>query len=172
MSDPLDLLLYLGSDATDGYGPRPIPSAIDEKVADLITSIKAMGATSRDATLSIMDERHGLVLIAFAERMSSLAVRTKRDDLLASAFVAIAIATRLINFKEILPVMSLLYKSASKLGADVKLAFRECGSVLGGKTFSNLFSDFLNRADEDRSIEAMGYEEGSDADGFRYTRTW
>jgi hypothetical protein len=171
MSDTVDLLLYLASDVTDGYGPRPIPSSIDEKVSELIASFEAMDAIGRRAALSIMEQRHGFVLIAFAERMSSLSVRTKRQDLIVSALSALAIAAKLVYFKEAMPVMSLLYRSVQKLGQNPRCILSNLGS-LADQQFSEFVNNFLKRSEEDRSIEAMGYEETSDADGFRYSRTW
>jgi hypothetical protein len=165
------ILLYLASDATDGYGLSPIPSPIDEKVRNLVASFEAMDITSRQVTLSNMDERHGFVLIAFAERMSSLAVRTKNVDLIAEALSALAISARLVYFKEVMPVVSLLYRSAQNLGIDPRRPLSDPFCV-GDEGFSEFVNKFPDRSHEDRSIEAMGYEENSDGDGFLYKRTW
>jgi hypothetical protein len=118
MSEIADQLLSLASDITDGYGPRPIPCCIDETVSDLVDSLETMDASTRQATLSNMEERHGFVLIAFAERMASLAVRTNQQRVIVIGLSALAIAAKLVYFKEVMPVLSLLYQSAQTLGLE------------------------------------------------------
>jgi len=171
MSDTMDLLLYLASDATDGYGRQPIPSSIDDKVRELMTSLEAMDTQARHTTLSIMEVRHGFVLLAYAERMASLSVRTKKKELIVSALSALAIGAKLVYFKEAMPVMSLLYRSIEKLDLNPQNILFSPGSF-ADQQFSEFAKGFLSRSDEDRSIEAMGYVENSDSDGFCYHRTW
>jgi hypothetical protein len=118
-----------------------------------------------------MAERHGFVLVAFAERMASYAVRKQQPDLIAQSLSALAIAVKLVYIKEVLPVVSLLYRSVHKLDLDAHDVFANKGGYRN-EMLDKFLDDFLCRSETDRSIEAMGYFEGNDQDGFRYKRTW
>ena len=166
-----EVLRRLGSDYTHGYGPAPIPSIIDSEVSELVALLVAANGPERHDVLCRMAEVHGFVLVAFAERMASYAVRRQEPGLIARSLSALAIAVDLLYVKEALPVVSLLYRSIQKLGLDPRDVFADNGGY-GNAVLDRFLGDFLRRSDEDRTVEAMGYVEGSDPDGFRYKRTW
>lgn len=165
----IKILKKLDSEYVHGYGPSQIPNKIDGEVEQLIDGILEM----IDATKNLEDlsQTHGMVLLAYAERMASLAVRENRVDTLLKGMEALRIASSLVYEKELLLILALLYNSASKLGAD----WSELIDVLSGfeeKRFKTFCESFLTRSIADRSIQAMGYKEGKDEGGFRYVRTW
>ena len=166
-----ELLERLGSEYTHGYGPSPIPSGIDAEVDDVITSFIKMDERGRNEILSQMKEAHGFVFVAFAERMASCAVRERRSHLIERGLSALAIAVNLVYYKETLPAVSLLYHSASQLGLGTR-EFLASSDFLRNDVLNGFITDFLDRTEEDRGIEAMGYVEDEDRDGFRYRRTW
>jgi hypothetical protein len=166
-----NVLQRLGSEYTHGYGPAAIPSAIGDEVAEVIASLVASDAAGRRAIMRQMTEVHGFVLIAFAERMASRAVRENEPDFIAKGLSALAIAAGLVYIKEALPVVSLLLRSIDKLGLDARSVFRRA-SGFGNNELDRFLEEFPHRSKEDRSIEAMGYVEAEDLDGFRYKRTW
>jgi hypothetical protein len=171
MNQIKDLLVFLGSKKTHGYGPRPIPDAIDQKVRELVTYLGDADPSTRNAIFSMMSEHHGLVLLAFAERMASLAVRTRNLQFIREGLEALAYGIRLVDDREVLMVLSLLYRSSIHLDLDAAGFF--AGTIgLGGEMFDSFLLSFPRRNEEDRSIGAMGYIESRDQDGFRYRRTW
>jgi hypothetical protein len=166
-----ELLKRLGSEYTFGYGPTPIPSAIDEEVVCLLNLVLGLAPAQHELVLKKMTEDHGFVFLAYAERMASQIVREQQPTSLCPAMTAIALAIQLIYVKEALPVISLLFHSIEKLGS------RACEQILSASPLKNealheYLDEFTRRAADDRSIEAMGYVEGRDSDGFRYIRTW
>jgi len=165
-----DTLLRLGSEYSHGYGPSLLPGKIDEEVESLVDAIAADGG-EQSAIVLKMSETHGLVLLAYAERMASLAVRRGENAMLEKSMAALRIASALTYVKEALPVLCLLSNSAKKLGVDVNKFFALTTINLKGE-LKPYIEAFSNRSDEDRSIEAMGYIEGEDEQGFRYLRTW
>jgi hypothetical protein len=166
-----DVLISLASDRTDGYGRRPIPDAVDAEIRGLVRYLSDADPVTRDALLSMMTERHGFVLLAFAERMASLAVRSWNPEFVREGLEALAFGTRLVYFKEAVSILSLLYRSLTKLGVNATAFF--AGAVgLGDELFDSLVRAFPSRDEQDRAIEAMGYTEGLDQDGFRYARAW
>lgn len=166
-----DVLRRLGTEYAHGYGPAPIPCVIDEEVSDIVDFFYASDADDRQAMLAKMIAAHGFVLIAFAERMAARAIRENRPELITHGLAALRISANLVYFKEALPVVSLLYRSIQKLGLDARTVF---GGAYGSEAddLGKVLDEFLCRSDEDRGIEAMGYIEGTDQDGFRYQRAW
>lgn len=166
-----DILISLASDRTNGYGPRPIPDEVDEDVRMLVGYLGDAAPASRDALLSLMTERHGFVFLAFAERMAALAVRSGNPQFVCEGLDAVVLGSRLIYFKEALPALSLLYRSLTSLNLDAAGFF--AGAVSSGdEPFDSLVRGFPARDENDRDIEAMGYIESRDQNGFRYARTW
>jgi len=166
-----DVLMLLASDSTNCYGPRPIPDAIDDDVRDLLRSIEDSTPETREALVSVMTERHGFVLLAFAERMASHAVRTHDTQFIRQGLQAAAIGSQSVYFKESVPALCLLYQSAVKLGCSGEILLGEVDCP-ESPLFETMLHAFPMRTEEDRSIESMGYIESFDHDGFRYHRTW
>ena len=166
-----DVLTTLASSKTDGYGPRPIPDPIDDDVRNLIDYARGSDPETRNALVSLMAERHGFVLLAFSERMASLGVRTGEARFVREGLEAAALGSHLVYYKEAVPALSLHYRTLMKLNVDPAKFFDGIAG-LGGWQFDSLLKDFLKRSEQDRTIEAMGYSEGKDQDGFRYVRTW
>lgn len=166
-----DALISLASDRTHGYGRRPIPDAVDSEVRGLVNGLRDADPGTRDALLSLMTEHHGSVLLAFAERMASLAVRSRDPQFLRDGLGALAFGSRLVDSREAVLILSLVYRSLEKLGMDATGLF--AGAIgLGDESFDACVRAFPSRDKKDRAIKAMGYTEGRDRDGFRYSRTW
>ena len=72
--------------------------------------------------------------------------------------------------REVLPALALLYRAAEMIGHDPHLEFARANELTDDRAGGLV--DFLRRAPEDRTIQAMGYEEGDDKRGFRFLRTW
>lgn len=103
--------------------------------------------------------------------MAALAVREARPDLVDIGLTATAIAATLLYIKEALPVVSLLYRSAEKLGLDPRATFAKV-TTFGNRQFDEFVRHFPERSEADRSIAAMGYVEREGRDGFLYERSW
>lgn len=171
MRSPKDVIEFLGSSQTNGYGPMPIPVGIDDDIHDILLPFFRNGQGNGNAWTSHITERHGFVLMAYAERMASRAIRESRKDLLFESLSALALATPVVYIKEAIPIVGLILHSAHKLGVspqDLLMDRKRIPSMV----VDNLIMEYEERQEEDRSIEAMGYIEGVDADGFRYVRTW
>ncbi len=171
MSEFDAVLVLLGSAHTEGYGNTPIPFAIDDGVRSLVTSLVALDATERHAAVSRMTEKHGFVLLTYAERMAVLAVRNKNPGYLADGLAATAIAAMLVYLKETFSIVSLLFRSAEKLGLDLESTSANV-ATFGNKDFDEFIQHFPKRSQADRKIEAMGYVERDGQEGFLYERTW
>lgn len=163
MTEPAALeILEVGRNA--GYGPLPIPTSRDGEISELLR------ASEISELAGLVTRDHFDVLRSYAERMASQAVRLKDPGTLALGLTALGLAG-LGGSRDALAVLPLFHHAAKTIGVVPGGIFRAVASAIGGEAGSVLES-FLDRTEEDRSLEAMGYRVGRDAGGFRYERTW
>ena len=152
-----------------GYGRKELPSPRDGEIRELLVS--TADSVQFEQVMLLMPRGADGVLAAFAERAASIAVRHQDERELRAGLLAAALALALTDEpREVLPVLALLYRAAEMIGHDPRLEFSSANALTGGKATGLV--DFLQRSPEDRSIQAMGYEEGDDKQGFRFLRAW
>jgi hypothetical protein len=163
------LLALLKTALESAYYQQAIPSEIDEVISNMLTSL----STSDQAELKLIadgvDGDEARVLGLFAERMASLAVRENSIEPVKQGLLALLLYARTEDPRDVLLVLSLLHDAVIKTFGTPKSVFAEASCVVGD---TGLLSDFLNRSNEDKSIDAMGYKESKNEEGFLYVRTW
>lgn len=142
-----------------------LPTSRDAEIAALVESlVAAPGGAPRPSHL----QRR--VLLAYAERMASLARRESSAHHLRSGLAAVAITPDDDDVRDAIPVQALLWRSAEVLGLDPAAEFRRVADEVGDQAG---FVEFTTRGADDRSLDAMGYLEVEDAElGFSYERNW
>lgn len=163
------LLEILRHALASAYYKHPIPSEIDKNITEALTSLGKCDEKQLNVIAGQVTGDNSRVLGLYAERMASLAVRERNPDRLRQGLLGLLIYSRAEDSRDVLLVLSLLHDAAVRLGKDPKEIFDEVGSIAGG---ADLLRDFLARNEEDKSIDAMGYEETMSEDGFLYKRTW
>jgi len=158
----------LGSDQAIGYGPRPLPDPLDEKIRHLIEARERAGRLPDLA--GALSLRQARVLLAFAERMASLAVRSADPAVLRQGLLAWSVGAPAEDPRDAVLILPLLWSAAEKLRLDPAAEFRAAAGRAPAS--SPGLESFASRSPENRRIEAMGYVESADAGGFRYQRTW
>jgi hypothetical protein len=156
--DPEDNVAYL---------PKPIPTVRDGEIANLLSGSIAEQSLAR--LQRRITDGHAAVLRAFAERMASAAVRTGSMEQLRFGLVALLLGIGRGDSRDGWAILPLFYDALLKLHED-PLAFMGSIRQVVGDSVAVPFAKFLSRSD--KTLEAMGYREGADADGFRYVRTW
>lgn len=149
----------------------PIPSAYDLKISDLVKAYVNASFEEREFIQSVFLNRYSSTFFFFSERMACLAVRIKSEQCLFEGLIAHAIEGGKIDWRDNILVISLLYHSAMKIGADPVTLFNMAAEFAEGE-IKEIIKNFPNRAPEDRTIEAMGYVESENEQGFCYKRTW
>jgi len=151
------------------YGKQALPSERDRQIRDLLVRV---GDQRAFGELTGLVPRGGWsVLNVFAERVASLAVRHQDAHELRVGLLAAAAAYLLTDdFREVMPTLALLYRAAELTGHDPDSEFFTTNELCGGQEGPLL--DFLRRAPADKTIAVMGFKEGEDQHGFRFTRNW
>lgn len=154
-----------------GYGLQPIPSEVDHEITDLINVFIQANPANREMILSKFDEEHAFTFIAYSERMAALAVRQQSSQIILKGLIALIIDGFKYNPLESLTILSLHYHSAEKIGVNPASLFDEAAKYADDKV-ATMISRFITRSPEDKSLEAMGYEEMQASNGFKYQRNW
>ena len=154
-----------------GYGPLPLPAPRDAEIARLLDVFTQASPEQRGQLLSRLTREHSPTLLAFAERMASLAVREREPRRIFLGLLALVVESFASDYRENAMILSLHYDAAGRIGADPARLFEEAASYARPEV-ARALRRFLARSPEDQSIAAMGYQEGREPDGFRYQRNW
>ncbi|MFG2055215.1 hypothetical protein ACGFI9_14410 [Micromonospora sp. NPDC048930] len=151
------------------YGREELPSPKDHRIRELLAA-----AASRATFTEVRDclpPKADQVLGAFAERAASLAVRERSmDDLRTGLFAAALAQAASADERDVLPALALLYRAAERIGAEPAVEFASAAERYGRGADS--LARFIRRAPEDRTPEAMGFEEVNDGKDFTFVCTW
>jgi len=164
-------LLAVREQDSIGYGGRALPCELDSSISALLNAFIAATPLERQRLGLQVDDTLSRLLIVFAERMASLAVRLVSRANLFLGLVALAAEGWKADPRDDLTVLSLLHDAAVRIGSDPRENFQEVVPYTT-KAIADALERFLTRSAQDKSIEAMGYRAGVRIDGFRYERTW
>jgi catechol 2,3-dioxygenase-like lactoylglutathione lyase family enzyme len=155
-----------------GYVDAAIPSARDLQITAYLEGIERGGATVAERAARLLGPPYTGTLVAYAERMASLTVRTEGDRPARLGALALALAWgRAPDVRAVIPVLGLLYDGIRRAGGEPARTFREVADLCPGEA-APVLRDFLTRPDLDEIAEEMGFAARRDRDGFRYRRTW
>ena len=170
IKNTLNSLLALLKMALDSaYYQQAIPSEVDERISNILASLSTSDSVGLELIADGVAGDEARVLGLFAERMASLAVRENSIEPVKQGLLALLLYARTEDPRDVLLVLSLLHDAVIKTSGTPKSVFAEISSIIGDAGFLN---DFLNRSDEDKSIDSMGYKESKNEEGFLYVRIW
>jgi hypothetical protein len=168
MSDEVNLDL-LKPEVNTGYLPQPIPATRDGEIGMLLSRVLEAKCLARFNQM--IEDGHAVVLRAFAERMASSAVRNLDVANLRLGLIALLLSWHGPDSREALTVFPIFLDAISRLNLDLTSFVASIRQTVGDQLIDPLI-EFLKRTEVNKSLEAMGYAEGADDDGFRYVRNW
>lgn len=176
MQDLLSLLVELEQvlrpENSAAYNQHsPIPCAFDLKISELIGAYIHCSAEERYFIRDTFSDKYSSTFLFFSQRMACLAVREQSETYLFEGLIAHAIEAGKFDERENMLVLSLVYHSAVKIGADPAFLFKRAADFAVAP-IAEIIRKFPDRTPEARSIQAMGYEEVGEAEDFRYQRNW
>lgn len=155
-----------------GYADAGIPSARDAEIARFVDGLAAATNEDREVAAERLDSTTTRVFITFAERAATLAVRRQEAGWVLRGLLALSLVWRhAVDVRPAIPVLGLLYDAAGRAGGLATDIFQRAAELAPGDV-SPLFHDFLTRGDLDDILDEMGYQVGTDGQGFRYRRLW
>lgn len=162
---------YLQDENNQGYVLLPIPSPRDAEITSLLREWAAMDEPSRSAALAQISDAQRWTLLGYSERMASLGVRDRKRERIVLGLLALGLDGWHDDWRDNAVLICLHYDAARRIGLLPEHLFEEAAKLLPEKPAEAVRS-FLRRTDGEKSLEAMGYIAATDADGFRYQRTW
>lgn len=154
-----------------GYGQQPLPHPRDFQISELLEAWMKLDAAARQTFLEGISAEKRPTLMVYAERMASMAVREGDQSMVVRGLLALSLNVQPDDRRGVDALLSLHYDAARRLAVEPSLLFEKTASLLPVSS-ENILRSFLRRKPKDQSLEAMGYQAGEDADGFRYRRTW
>jgi hypothetical protein len=154
----------------NGYGVQSIPSPLDAKFQRLVGVFSRLSPAERERvyTLSPIPP---FALLAFSERMASLAVRERSQTELFLGLMGLVLEGFRHDPRESMLILALHNDAAARIGADTTKVFAEA-SVYAPMDVARQLTNFVLRNPEKKSIVAMGYDTVGESSTFRYKRTW
>lgn len=153
------------------YSFRPIPDELDVIIGDFVRRFMQATLPERKRISDAVPLREGALLYCFAGRMATLGVREQSRQRLLEGLIALIIEGYKEDFRDNIIRLGPLYDAALKIGADPQVLFEEAAAYLSNAPARDI-AEFPQREPEDKTLKAMGYKESSDADGFKYERTF
>jgi len=162
---------WLKAENNKGFGALPIPQPRDAAITQLLQAWMVLDEPTRKTAAENILEEQRFTLLGYSERMASLAVRKHDQELIILGLLALGVDGWRDDWRDNAAIITLHYDAVKKLGASPESTFEKAAILLPAKS-ANALRSFLRRSAEDKKLEAMGYVAGTDADGFRYKRTW
>jgi hypothetical protein len=162
---------WLSTSNNEGYGLLPLPTGRDEEISALIRQWMTLNVAERRETPCSIGDEQRTTLLAYSERMASLAVRKSDGELILLGLLALGLDGWRTDWRDNVLLLCLHFDACQKIGIEANDIFKHASTLLPSNVGSALTA-FLNRSPEDQSLDVMGYKESSDSDGFRYARTW
>lgn len=138
--------------AETGYAPRRIPGDHDAEIADLMSRVQTAEEFSRIA--QDLDLATGRILLAFAARTASYAVRVQDATWIRYGLMAAQLDLTQDDPREILVIYSILYRGLELLKVDPVGTFTEVARQATPE-IGNVTVGFAQRDEQDKSIAAM-----------------
>lgn len=158
-----------GTSATDYWGCR-LPSPSDARISEVCNLYMNANLTQRELLSSSLSQAAVFNLGAFSTRMAMLSVRQRSETLLLYGLVALIMELDwpdLPDVREVLMDLSIIYYSAAKL--DCAEALFQQAVQYAVRPFSrDIVLGYLKRTQENKRIEAMGWQEIAGPNGLIY----
>lgn len=142
-----------------GYWFEQLPSVHDISVALLCRIYLDSSDEQRKTLVSCLDERAVSVCLGFADRMAMLGAREKSEAMLLGGLVATVLVSDLLDPREVLIVLSILYNSSMRLGLDVLRLFGAAAELTISEPSRSILLGYLQSDGAGRDITLLGYHE-------------
>jgi hypothetical protein len=135
----------------------------------LIDAFVSSDPAGREQIAQRVEKSFAFAFSGYAHHAAIESIRRNDPSLLKRGLLALAIENGKIDWRDSLPWIALLYHSACKMGVDFTRLVHEVREV-ASQPFAGVVLGFLNRDEEHRTIESVGFRESGDGPPFDYVR--
>lgn len=149
------------------YVHRELPPEIDESIEWLIDVFASAGPKEREEIMERVEFPFAFIFQRFAHRAAEKAIRRIDPGLLSRGLIALVIPSAKEDWRDTLPYLALIYRSACKMSTNPSELFHETAQI-ASPPFRRLLEGFLGRDEVDRTIESFHWKETGEGDTFAY----
>ncbi len=146
-------------------GPKDYTKLFDA-VVPMIEAFATANSTDRASLASKLNLDARGILRTFASSMPVLAVRRQSPELIAQGLTALAILSKIDDYRDLTFYLCALHHSARKLGVNTAKLFADVATLTPSLSFQAEMRGFPSRPPESRDLAAFRFRETSAADGF------
>jgi hypothetical protein len=146
---------------------RELPPEAIESIERLIDTFISADPMEREDIVERVEFPFAFVFQRYALLAAVGAIRRNDPGLLSRGLIALAISTAKTDWRDVLPLLALIYRSAVKLNLSPLKLFHEAGQV-ALPSFRQLLDDFCARDEGARTIEFFHYKEVGEGANFAY----
>lgn len=122
--------IWLKAENNRGYGALPIPQPPDDKITKLLRAWATLALSARSAASTRVLDEQRFTLLAYSERMASLAVRTGDIEKIFLGLLAVGVDGWRGDWRNNIILLSLHYDAAQKLSRAAEPVFEKAASLL------------------------------------------
>lgn len=165
-----DLVAQMAARSRVGYDQH-LPGSLDALFRQVAQEMRLGTAEEVAGMVAAVPDRSGPFVLGFSDRMSTWAIRARDPGLLSCAMMAHVLEDVRTDARENILRLAVVWHAAECLEENPDGIFRNA-AALGSARASRTILEFLQRAPEMRSIEAMGIERHDGPEGalFRMVR--
>lgn len=149
------------------YVHRELSPEVDESIEQLIDVFAGAGPKEREEIMERVEFPFAFIFQRYARRAAEKAIRQINPGLLSRGLIALAIPSAKEDWRDTLPYLAFIYRSACKLNVDPSKLFHETGQI-ALPPFPRLLEGFLGRDESARTIESFHWKEEGDGNNFAY----
>jgi hypothetical protein len=138
-----------------------------QSVDQLIDVFVSADTQKRQEIMERVDVSFRFVFSSYARRAAEDAIRRNDPTLLKRGLIALAISSAREDWRDTLPYLTMLHRSACKLHMDTAELFHETAQTVC-PTFRKLLEVFIDRNSHPRPIESYHYHETGEGETFSY----
>jgi hypothetical protein len=149
---------------------QPFPTDLDEAISDLIGRFVDADRGERLQFWEMLQptREQSQVLLAYAERMATQALRQADVALIREGLIAVQLEGKRDDWRETIISLTLLYDAITRLHAPAADMFHRVAKLAPKLEVSESIRKYSQRAPANRTIESMGYELRMSGQGVAY----
>lgn len=148
-------------------GVPEIMTKIDVQLNEILEDYMALPKEKKDLAKVRISTDGAWTLLAFAENMATYSLRLSNQKLFSNGLLALDIAKSSLDSREIMVILPLYCDIHKRKGLRFDSILSE------GDSFSSFLKEFLDRDEDDKTLESMGYVLANDENNNPvYERTW
>ena len=157
--------VFLKETAVLDYFRLPLPSPLDERMADIVSRYMAALPEQRQIFLAALDKPQRSLFGIFGHREATLGIRTKSRERLLSGLVGTAIAHQALDRGSLEASLVVHHHIARKMNVNTVDLFDEVAGIMGGE-IGEYLRGYGRRSDV--GLRQYGWREIKTSDGVKY----